>query len=869
MTADDATRAKGSELLRLHQDEKLLTLVNVWDVVSAKTVAAVEGTTALATASHSIAAAFGYPDGEKIPLDLMLEQVKRIVDATDLPVTADLEGGYGDAAETVRRAIGLGVVGANIEDQLKPLAEAAAQVEAIMKVAEQEGVDFVLNARTDAFSLNRKGDPAENLAVAIERGKAYLDAGAPVVFVPARPGEEQIVSSSRLGPRADHHRHPGMPPGTGRRRHGVARPPTARCAERRPHRPRRSWSRCASERRAGQPSPLLAAMEDACEADVDVSPPTLGSPPTLDELVAGATDRVEVRPADARSGARFERLHIDGEPRFLKVLSAEDDWIMRMTGNTTNWEFQVWRAGIYQQVPACLDHTILGMALEGTGPSARLSILMDDCADDLVPPRATRRCRAEHHAGFIDHMAAMHARFLGWNDDLGLPDPARRFIFFAPEQIAPELEADDVPGPIAVADQGLGRSARAGAAARRPGPVGPPRPDALVAALATTPSTFVGGDWKLGNLGRRPDGRTILVDQAYPGEAAAVLGPHLVPRAQPGPAAEARRPPSPATATRSSTTASTPPTGGSGSSASACSAWPPCSPGRRPSATRPSWTGGSGQPWTARVAVTARPTVAYAGHGRRRGPPTPRWPTARSRGTWSARLRRRRSAGRWPWTPAPAPAWPATRCASGRPRGRRRPGARHGGVRRRRPGRRSPRTSPRCRSATGAFDVGGRRVRGQPPRRPGRRACAELRRVTRPGGAVLASTFSADRSEAKQAVDVVAERTASSRPTGTSSCGSARRPRRRRRRGAGALRPAGSPLDGHRGAVDVGITAAEDVVRYRLGMPHLHAFAASLPGRRRAAFVADAVDAVAAPASGSRRWWSRSSRSPSCSNHGR
>ena len=80
MTADDATKAKGAELLRLHQDETLLTLVNVWDVVSAKVVAAAEGTTALATASHSIAASFGYEDGENIPLDLMLEQVGRIVD---------------------------------------------------------------------------------------------------------------------------------------------------------------------------------------------------------------------------------------------------------------------------------------------------------------------------------------------------------------------------------------------------------------------------------------------------------------------------------------------------------------------------------------------------------------------------------------------------------------------------------------------------------------------------------------------------------------------------------------------------------------------------------------------------------------------
>jgi 2-methylisocitrate lyase-like PEP mutase family enzyme len=225
MTADETTRAKASELLRLHQDPTLLTLVNVWDVVSATTVAAVEGTTALATASHSIAASFGYEDGENIPLDLMLEQVKRVVDATDLPVTADLEGGYGNAPETIRRAIGLGVVGANIEDQLKPLAEAAQQVEEIMKVAEQEGVDFVLNARTDAFARGRDRDPDVNLADAIERGRAYLAAGAPVVFVPARLTEDQILALvDAYGPqRLTTIGIPGNPPRDWQQEHGVAR----------------------------------------------------------------------------------------------------------------------------------------------------------------------------------------------------------------------------------------------------------------------------------------------------------------------------------------------------------------------------------------------------------------------------------------------------------------------------------------------------------------------------------------------------------------------------------------------------------------------------------------------------------------------
>ena len=81
---------------------------------------------------------------------------------------------------------------------------------------------------------------------------------------------------------------------------------------------------------------------------------------TIDELVAGASRRRSVRSTDAKSGAAFERVEIDGERYFLKVLSAEDDWIMRVTGNTTNWEFLVWRAGVYHEVPSVIDHAIVG-----------------------------------------------------------------------------------------------------------------------------------------------------------------------------------------------------------------------------------------------------------------------------------------------------------------------------------------------------------------------------------------------------------------------------------------------------------------------------------------------------------------------------
>jgi 2-methylisocitrate lyase-like PEP mutase family enzyme len=220
------TTDKASALLRLHTDRKILTLANVWDVASARAVAAVEGTTAIATASHSIAAAFGYPDGEEIPVDLMLDMVGRIAAGVDLPVTADLEAGYGDPAETIRRAVGLGVVGANLEDELKPIAEAAAAVASAVAAAHAEGVgNFVLNARTDAFLRAGDQDRRDVLRDAIERGRAYLDAGAPVVFVPGRLDENEVDALvdalgrghlSLLGV-------PGMPPASRLEQLGVAR----------------------------------------------------------------------------------------------------------------------------------------------------------------------------------------------------------------------------------------------------------------------------------------------------------------------------------------------------------------------------------------------------------------------------------------------------------------------------------------------------------------------------------------------------------------------------------------------------------------------------------------------------------------------
>lgn len=183
---------KASTLAQLHHAPEILQVVNVWDVISAKTIADLPGTRALATASHSIAASLGYEDGENIPVEEMIAAVGRIAAATTLPVSADLESGYGDPGETVRRAIGVGIVGANIEDQMRPLADAVAQMETVVEAGRAEGIDFVLNARTDAYVLAGDREPADVLADAVERGKAFLAVGATNVFVPGLLDEHAV-----------------------------------------------------------------------------------------------------------------------------------------------------------------------------------------------------------------------------------------------------------------------------------------------------------------------------------------------------------------------------------------------------------------------------------------------------------------------------------------------------------------------------------------------------------------------------------------------------------------------------------------------------------------------------------------------------
>src|SRR5439155_18409522 len=166
---------------------ELLVLPNAWDAASARVFAAC-GFPAIATGSAAVAEAHGYPDGERIPRRLMLAAVERIARAVDVPVTADLEAGYGDPVGTARAAWEAGAVGMNFEDALRPAAEHAADVRAI----KQAVPELVLNARTDVFLRGSK-DPEE----AIERANAYLEAGADCAYVIGVSDLEVIERLSR------------------------------------------------------------------------------------------------------------------------------------------------------------------------------------------------------------------------------------------------------------------------------------------------------------------------------------------------------------------------------------------------------------------------------------------------------------------------------------------------------------------------------------------------------------------------------------------------------------------------------------------------------------------------------------------------
>ena len=190
----------------LHVPGDPVVLYNIWDVGSALAVVAA-GAKALATGSHPVADANGWPDGQQVPIDFALANAKRIVDAVDLPVTVDFEGAYSNDPElggaNVARLAATGAVGCNFEDQViggEGLHPLELQVQRIRAIRAAVGEEFFINARTDLLLKTQTHDDALIDRV-IERGKAFADAGASGFFVPrlAEPGQiERVVKDLPL-----------------------------------------------------------------------------------------------------------------------------------------------------------------------------------------------------------------------------------------------------------------------------------------------------------------------------------------------------------------------------------------------------------------------------------------------------------------------------------------------------------------------------------------------------------------------------------------------------------------------------------------------------------------------------------------------
>jgi 2-methylisocitrate lyase-like PEP mutase family enzyme len=199
-TNDDQKR-HAERFAAAHRDGPIVVLPNAFDVATARVIAR-RSPVAIGTTSAGIAWGLGYPDGELISRSEMLEAAKRIVEAVDIGVTLDMEAGYGDspgeAAEMAVHVIEIGAIGINLEDvgnpsgsfagRLLPVDQAAAKIAAVRAVAKDIGIELVINARTDTFR-----ETGDQIAHAIERGNAYLEAGADCVFTPGIVDREGIA----------------------------------------------------------------------------------------------------------------------------------------------------------------------------------------------------------------------------------------------------------------------------------------------------------------------------------------------------------------------------------------------------------------------------------------------------------------------------------------------------------------------------------------------------------------------------------------------------------------------------------------------------------------------------------------------------
>jgi hypothetical protein len=244
------------------------------------------------------------------------------------------------------------------------------------------------------------------------------------------------------------------------------------------------------------------------------STPTTTVGASLDELLARATSRRRWFPEDTKSGARFERLVIDGERYVLKYQDARDDWLMRATGDDGHRYVRLWQHGLLAALPTVIDSAVV--AADADGAVGR--ILLRDVSTSLLPPDTP--LSGDRHERFLDHMAQLHAAFWAWHDDVGLTSLERRYLMFSPAVARCEAAVGSPAIVPRFMEVGWARLPQESPSLYRE--VFPLFRDLtpLLSALACVPHTLVHGDWKAANIGSHPDGRTVLLDFGeVPGEA--------------------------------------------------------------------------------------------------------------------------------------------------------------------------------------------------------------------------------------------------------------------------------------------------------------------------------------------------------------
>jgi hypothetical protein len=239
---------------------------------------------------------------------------------------------------------------------------------------------------------------------------------------------------------------------------------------------------------------------------------------SLEELLGKASSREDWKTSESLSGSMLERVVIDGESFVVKHLHVDDDWIQRVQGDLFTKPLQMWRSGLFDALPASFDHTTVDVA-SGLGRNGwGCALLMRDVTptmlrveDGVIP--------MDLHLRFIDHMAELHAHFWDFRDTYGLFPMGNRYFSLTPLMSQIEAErggTDTVPKLVGEGWQRIADGSPKVARVLLP-LLASPFP--LVEAQGRVPQTLIHSDWKAGNLGAHDDGRTVLLDWAFPGQA--------------------------------------------------------------------------------------------------------------------------------------------------------------------------------------------------------------------------------------------------------------------------------------------------------------------------------------------------------------